>query len=385
VIIFSVLSVLSFASNDILQDTSLKQAEVPSDSSNSQIRVMCVGDIMTHLPLVQAAKIKNVKRYDFSSSFEMVSPLLKQADIVIGNLETVLAGDKYKLTGYPSFNGPQVLAFNLKNAGFTVLTTANNHSFDKSIAGVKNTLHFLDSAGLMHTGTYSDTGASVERCLILTVKSCKIGIFSYTYGINGTLSKKSQKFINIIDTVTIAKDLEYIRSKNVSIIIASIHFGIEYTTIPNDSQRQLVNFLWNNGVSIIFGHHSHVLQPMVFDTSNNRFAIFSLGNFMSNQHGNNREFGGIADLILSNDSSQVKVISAVMHPTCMYQWIDKKRPRYSILLLEDLLAKKSPAGCPEKVYKIADTMPFIVRQFHALDGKFFYAGNDTITASGSSR
>jgi 2',3'-cyclic-nucleotide 2'-phosphodiesterase (5'-nucleotidase family) len=359
---------------------------VSIDSTSDKIRVMCVGDIMTHFPLLHAAKVKNNKGYDFTSSFEMVSPLLKKADIVIGNLETVLGGDTCGLSGYPTFNGPQVLAVDLKTAGFTVLTTANNHSFDKGVIGLKNTIKLLDSVGLFHTGTFVDTGIS-DRGLVISVKGHSIGIISYTYGTNGQLSKKVQKHINIIDSVSILRNIKLLREKKVEQIIASIHFGVENMRYPSKEQKQLVSFLWRNKVTIIIGHHTHILQPAVFDTVNNCFAIFSLGNFMTNQTGGNREYGGIADVTIekTNSDSTFKIVSATVHPTCMYQWFDNSRSRYSIVLLEELFAKKIPSTYPERMLKIADTLPFLNVHLQTLNGKFNYVEKKTGRSSDSCR
>lgn len=359
---------------------------IPVGSPSVKIRIMCVGDIMTHFPLLRAAKVQNNKGYDFTSSFEMVSPLFNKADIVIGNLETVLGGDTCGLSGYPTFNGPQVLAVDLKTAGFSVLTTANNHSFDKGVIGLKNTIKLLDSVGLTHTGTFADTGLS-DRSLVISVKGHSIGIISYTYGTNGQLSKKVQKHINIIDSVSILENIKLLREKKVEQIIASIHFGVENMRYPSKEQKQLVSFLWRNKVTIIFGHHPHVLQPAVFDTANNCFAIFSLGNFMTNQTGGNREYGGIADITIEKTvaDSVFKIVSATVHPTCMYQWFENSRLRYSILLLEELFTKKLPSKYPERMLTIADTLPFLNVHIQTLNGKFNYVEKKTGRSSDSCR
>ena len=369
-------------SNDcILVDTSIS-----TKSPDVKIRIMCVGDIMTHYPLVLAAKVKNTKRYDFTSSFEMVSPLFKQADIVIGNLETVLAGDQYGISGYPTFNGPQALAKDLKTAGFTVLTTANNHSFDKKVSGLKSTIKLLDSVGISHTGTFTDP-KTTNRSLIIPVKGYLIGILSYTYGTNGELSKKAQKYINIIDSGSILKDIDSLQNKKVDIIIASVHFGSEYMMFPSEKQKEIVSFFWNNGVTIVFGHHSHILQPAVLDTTHNCFTVFSLGNFMSNQKGENKEYGGIADITIQKPitDSLFKITSAVVHPTCMFKWSENSRPRYSILLIEELSGNKLPSKYPGRMLKVADTLPFLNSHFNVLDCKFNYVTKQTGRSSDSCR
>jgi hypothetical protein len=105
------------------------------DAQTDTLRLIFAGDIMGHTPQISSAeKIKN-KEYDYTPCFQYVKPLLEQADIAIGNLELTLPG-KPPYTGYPMFRSPDALAKALKEAGFDLLVTANNHSNDSRGAGV---------------------------------------------------------------------------------------------------------------------------------------------------------------------------------------------------------------------------------------------------------
>ena len=89
------------------------------------------GDIMCHNTNFQDAYNSSTKSYDFSYYFTDVKQYLQEADITVGNLETTLSGAKRGYSGYPTFNTPEILAKNLKTAGFNVVSTANNHCMDK--------------------------------------------------------------------------------------------------------------------------------------------------------------------------------------------------------------------------------------------------------------
>ncbi|WP_410593941.1 CapA family protein, partial [Bacillus sp. SIMBA_074] len=95
------------------------------------------------------------KAYDFRPFFTRVEPLFKEADWVIGNLETTMSGSGVGYTGYPMFNSPESLAPTLKEVGFTAVSTANNHSLDRKEQGVLQTIKYLDQAGILHTGTFA--------------------------------------------------------------------------------------------------------------------------------------------------------------------------------------------------------------------------------------
>jgi len=107
---------------------------VSSSDSISEMSINIVGDLMCHLPQINNARLSNGE-YDFNLTFEYIKPYLQNADLTIGNLETTFAGPCQPYTTYPTFNSPDAFCTAIKNAGFTFLVTANNHSMDTQEAG----------------------------------------------------------------------------------------------------------------------------------------------------------------------------------------------------------------------------------------------------------
>jgi len=350
------------------------------------IRILCTGDIMTHMPVINASRVKTSKKYDFLPSFEIVAPYLQCGDLTIGNLETVLAGDKYGINGYPNFNAPQILANDLKESGFDLLTTCNNHSFDKGLKGLKNTLYHIDSLGFLYTGTFADSVPD-KRHLMTEIKGCKIGVLAYAYGINGTLSSRLSRYINTIDTVKMLQEIDTLKAYNADIIIAVMHFGNEYQMNPSAEQKSLVQFLWRNGVQIVIGHHPHVLQPAVFDTVNNRFVVFSLGNFYSAQKGKNKDFGGIADITIQKmpGDSLFKITDARIVISGVVTWTDSSTLRYTILPLDSATIQSLPSHYPDNWLSKTDTLPFFTKHMNSMNGTFFYDTTEAVNPPDSSR
>jgi poly-gamma-glutamate capsule biosynthesis protein CapA/YwtB (metallophosphatase superfamily) len=117
--------------------------------------------------------------------------MLQDADIAIANLEVTLAGKPYK--GYPEFSSPDELADAIKNAGFNVLVTANNHSMDRSKAGLERTIKVLDEKGIIRTGTFEDEAQrNRDYPLIIEKNNIRLAILNYTYGTNGIPCKASK-------------------------------------------------------------------------------------------------------------------------------------------------------------------------------------------------
>lgn len=267
--------------------TDIKEAEVKPDTT---ITVTSVGDIMCHNTQYQDAYIKSSDSYDFSHVFSNIADDLRKSDLTIGNLETTFAGKEKGYSGYPTFNTPEELATNLKELGFDVLSTANNHSLDKGYTGIEGTINTLDEVGISHMGTYTSEEAQ-NQILIKDVKGIKIAFLSYTYGTNGIAIPKGKEYcINLIDKDKIKEDLDKSKELGVDLIFVSMHWGEEYRLKPTTQQKELADFLFENGADIILGNHSHVLEPMetreitLEDGSTKPgFVIYSHGNFVSGQ------------------------------------------------------------------------------------------------------
>ena len=253
--------------------------------------ITAVGDIMMHNTQIMSGYQPFAGTYDFAGFFKEIKPLLLASDLVIGNLETTMSGKKAVYSGYPRFNAPEQLAYNLKEAGFQILTTANNHCLDKNFTGLANTLQFLDQAGVLHTGT---ARSQEERDSILFVekKGVKMAILAYTYGTNGIAPPIDKPYaVNILEENLVKNDIARARTEGAQLVILSLHFGQEYQPQPNSVQKELVHQFLEAGADIILGHHPHVLQPMEIvaikenGKEKNKFVIYSLGNFISDQSG----------------------------------------------------------------------------------------------------
>ncbi|MCB0574727.1 MAG: CapA family protein, partial [Saprospiraceae bacterium] len=129
----------------------LLTAALPAQTDT--LRLLFAGDIMGHTPQIKSAEKTPNKQYDYTACFRYVRPIIESADLAIGNLELTLPG-KPPYTGYPMFRSPDALAEALKEAGFDILVTANNHSNDSRGAGVISTINTVRGLGFQQTGTF---------------------------------------------------------------------------------------------------------------------------------------------------------------------------------------------------------------------------------------
>ncbi len=281
----------------------------PTDSV-SRLTILFAGDVMGHQPQIDAAWDASSESYQYDSCFNFVRLLVSSYDFAIANLEVTLGGSPY--TGYPQFSSPNNLALALKNAGFDLLATANNHSVDRGRKGIERTIQTLDSLGIPHYGTYIDSSSrSSAYPLIVSKNGIKIALLNYTYGTNG-IKVPSPNIVNLIDENQIIADLKAAKDSMPDKIIVFTHWGDEYNNQPNDRQKNLAKFFFDNGADIVIGGHPHVLQkmeryPYPDSTGKEVMIVYSLGNFISAQRTSPRDGGATIgfELIKKNGKTEI--------------------------------------------------------------------------------
>ncbi len=253
----------------------------------SLVSVFFAGDIMQHESQLISARTDTVApySYDFDSWFMFVGEDISASDVAIGNLEVPLGGPPY--SGYPRFCAPDELASSARDAGFDILLLANNHCLDRFKRGVVRTVRTLDSLKIPHTGVFADTvSRDASYPLLFEKNGMKFALLNYTYGTNG-IAATAPNFINTIDTAQIKKDIDKAKASCPDIIIACMHWGVEYRFMPEESQRRCADFLLRHGVQVVIGSHPHVVQPMEMrygpDGKANGVVVYSLGNYISGQ------------------------------------------------------------------------------------------------------
>lgn len=277
----------------------------------TRLSITFVGDIMQHDSQIAAAYDTLSKGYDYSSCFQFVKPYLDSADLTIGNLEVTLAGPPYK--GYPQFSAPDELIKTLKDVGFDVLVTANNHCVDRGRSGLERTIMMLDSVGISHTGTFADTVNRLnDYPLIVQQNNFKLSILNYTYGTNGMPVEKPN-MVNLLDTAVIRMDLLKAKEANPDAIIVFMHWGAEYQSLPSKLQKGITDFCFQHGAMLVIGSHPHVVQPMEWRKDTGHFVAYSLGNFVSGQRKRYTDGGMMLNIELEKitqpDSTYVTQIS----------------------------------------------------------------------------
>ena len=258
-----------------------------------RVRIVAGGDFMQHTPQLKAARTID-GAYDYSQSLKYVTPLFRDADIAIINLETTLSR-KGPYSGYPCFCSPAEVAVALRDMGVDVVAMANNHCCDRGIRGIRSTTAIVDSLGMKRIGVWRDSvDYRANRICYITRNDLSFAIVNYTYGTNGIPVPKACRVAHL-DTLAMAEDFALIAQDSVDCVIAVVHWGAEYQLKPNSEQYRLEKFMKRCGADIIIGSHPHVVQPYKCDSVDG-VTLYSLGNFVSNQRKPHCD-GGVVALI----------------------------------------------------------------------------------------
>lgn len=327
--------ILLFFTLFLNQDTFFQKDNRDSEQINTSVSFAVVGDLMCHSVQFNYAEIKK-DSFDFNPVYSQIQKYLNAPDFTIGNLETVIAGKKYRYTGYPAFNSPEEYIEALSKVGFDILYTANNHSLDRGEIGLKTTNEKIINHKMIPIGSYAKGKDTIS---IFEKNGIKFSFLAYTYGTNGfKLNDNSEYSLNYIDTAKIKKDIAIARSKKAEICIVYFHFGEEYSRKPSSFQKEIVKSSISYGADIILASHPHVIQPIEFFKSaasnlDSGFVAYSLGNFYSNQKWRYSDAGIILNFELSKDllSKKISLSKIDYIPTWVHKYRTANKKEFIIL------------------------------------------------------
>ena len=340
----------------------------------STASIGAMGDLLMHKPIFDdhtkynAAVQQKDGSYDFSTVFQYLSEYTSALDFAVANLETTLAAEDngYAYNGYPLFNCPDEVVDGVKDAGFDMLLTANNHSYDTRLVGFKRTLEVIRGKGLKTLGTY--LSADEAKWTVEEINGIKIGMMSYTYAtgeaeagrpsLNNNQAISEAGLCNYFNTnnldsfyTEVEGYLEEMKQVGAEATILFVHWGVEYILEENQTQNDMAQKLCDLGIDVVIGGHPHVVQPVELLTStedpeHKTVCLYSLGNAVSNQRLGFSDAiktphteDGILFTVTFEKYSDGTVYLAQVHglPT----WVNKHRnnngkDEYNILPLDDV-------------------------------------------------
>ena len=305
---------------DAFADGAQSTDEVPPEVSVDTVRLVMVGDILMHDPVIESGMTEDGCNYDHL--FANISQELAYADIAMLNQEVIIAGEQFGISGYPRFNSPLELADAIGKAGFDVVLHATNHTLDKGRdAMLKCLSYWRQNHPDVKVAGMHDSEADADNVCVIEKNGIKVAVLNYTYGVNpaGDQYIKSEPYlVDILIESEVKRDIE--RAKEAAdFIVVAPHWGEEYTHTPTSSQKKWCELFLKCGVDLVIGTHPHVLQPIEWlegEDGQRTLVYWSLGNYVNStsEQGRGigaRMLGAMADVVIGKDENgKVYIMSA---------------------------------------------------------------------------
>ena len=298
------------------------------ESFDKAFRITFAGDLILLEDQVKLGYTGSA--YNFDDVFADAKPYISSADLAIGVFEGPMAGkDKGYTTGNFDdgkklyLNFPDEFAEAVKNAGFGLVTTANNHLMDKGEEGAMRTIDVLDRTGLDHTGSYKNAEDKEKNRVKLVEKDgIKIAVLSYTfcsnYISNDDLIDGKYSYITSMISGTegaqfeklkaqVEEDFSQAKSLSPDLILVLPHIGTQFLNTPDQDQEVWFKIFKDNGADIILGDHPHVVEPVEIEKINgkNVFTAYCPGNFANRYRDKQGDTSMLVDVYIDRASKQV--------------------------------------------------------------------------------
>jgi len=278
-----------------------------SDSlGKNRLTIFAVGDIM--LDRGVAYVVKKDGKGDYKFPFLKIADYLKKADILFGNLESVISDKGEKVGSIYSFRAKPEAIDGLVFAGFDILSCANNHIFDYGRLAMEDSLKRLEDAGIDYVGAGFNE-EEVHSGIIKEIKGTKIAFLAYANkGSEYWQAKENNSGIGWLND-KIADDIKKAKEKS-DLVIVSMHFGEEYQSAPSEEQEYFAKLAIDSGADLVIGSHPHTVQPV--EKYKQGWIAYSLGNFIFDQNFSKETMSGLLlNVLVKNKKiqkvSQVKI------------------------------------------------------------------------------
>ncbi len=244
--------------------------------TKDSVNIVAVGDIFLGESSLNIGRgvTTAIKNNGSAYYIKHIKSIIDNHDICFGNLETILSNTGRNIFDVSTIEmrGAISALSILTESGFNILNIANNHIFQHGMAPYEDTISRLQKKGIEVIGNKSD------NLQVFDYEKIKIGFVGYSlhyeqYHPNDSIPYAFKNHYN-----EILDEIQTVRKTFKGILICSLHWGFEFLEDVSCEQRAFCHKLVDNGVSIILGHHPHVLQPI--EQYKNAIIAYSLGNFI---------------------------------------------------------------------------------------------------------
>ena len=315
------------------QSQASEQQERENEEHIAKVNMTILGNILCDESVYKSAYINS--SYDFISMFKNVQNYTQEANISVAGLETNFVEEQY--AGRAKYNSPKELATALSIIGIDVVNSATNHSFNYGAEGVNSTISTLNQNKIDVAGIKNE---NLDGKVVKEVNGIKIAFLSYTYGLNdvGEITDEQRSYVSFTDKEKMKQEIEDVKSQGAEYVCVAVHWQTSSNFKPTEEQKDIANYLAENGADIIIGTHPNEIETMEVKENSqgkNVLIVYSTGNFISSQS----DVGIILQVQITKsvqgDNKDIWLSKVKYIPTYVY----KNNGKYEILDVRNTVAK----------------------------------------------
>ena len=267
------------------------------------------GDIMLSRKVGSQIRQNN----DNSLPFNNIATAIKSHDLSFANLESPFSDTGPIPTAEFTFKAEPETIAGLKSAGFSVLSTANNHTLDQGQHGIEYTLSWLKQNNITPVGT----GVDCHQGAVITKNGIRFGFLAYTYGTNQ--GAVIPEICYTTDLTKMQKDIQTLRPQ-VDYLIVSAHMGVEYTRPPTKAQMDFAHTAIDAGADLMIGNHPHWIQTI--EPYHGKWIFYAMGNLVFDQMWSTETTQGLTATLTFKDKtlSNIDLHPVIIENYCCPRW-----------------------------------------------------------------
>jgi poly-gamma-glutamate capsule biosynthesis protein CapA/YwtB (metallophosphatase superfamily) len=234
-----------------------------------------------------------IQRVQPETLFDRVRPVLKEADILFGNLESAPSEKGSVVTKGSPVRSPKNSIDAIVSAGFKVMSVANNHFMDHGVEGMRECLNSLDKSGIAYAGAGNNAEEALRPAIVehngirIAFIACNY-FFPNLWSISGaskirpgvapifTEAELDPPHVYLPHLEAVKAQVAKARSQ-ADLVIASTHGGLSWIHAVVSYQKAINHAMIDAGADLVLGHHPHILQAI--EVYKGKVICYSLAEF----------------------------------------------------------------------------------------------------------